>query len=59
MPYGIHDFQVLLLFEFEIKLRAMGNLETLGQPQPDRLFREPVDENPSKYCSRDKVALVR
>src|SRR5260370_40672063 len=42
MPGGIHDSQGLLLFEFEITLRAMGNLETLGQPQPDQLFREPL-----------------
>src|SRR5579859_1355070 len=59
LPGGIQDFQQLLLFEVKVKLGVVGNLETLRQPQPDRLFREPVNENPSKYCSRDKVTFVR
>jgi len=51
MPGSIHDFEQLLLFKVEVEFRAAGNLETFWQSQSYGLFREPVNQNPSKHRS--------
>ena len=43
-PRHIEDFQQLLFFEIELKLRVVGDLEIFWQSQPHRLFGEPVDQ---------------
>src|ERR1700751_3650720 len=58
MPRSIHDFEQLLLFKVEIEFRSVGNLETFWQSQPYGLLREPVNQYPSKQCSRYEVALI-
>src|SRR5271169_5931757 len=58
LPGSIHDFEQLLLFKVEIEFRPVGNLETFWQSQSYGLFREPVNQNPTKYCSRYEIALI-
>src|SRR5260370_9449984 len=58
MPGSIPDFEQLLLFKVEIEFRAVGNLETFWQSQPYRLLRKPVNQYPSKQCSRYEIALI-
>src|SRR5258707_15104912 len=58
MPGCIHDFEQLLFFKVEVEFRAVGNLETFWQSQPYGLLREPVNQYPSKQCSRYQIALI-
>src|SRR6266436_3261485 len=58
MPGCIHDFEQLLFFKVEVEFRAVGNLETFWQSQPYGLLREPVNQYPTKQCSRYEVALI-
>ena len=58
MPRSIEDFEQLLLFEVEVKLCVVGNLEAFWQSQPHRLPRKPVNQNPSEHCPRYEIALI-
>src|SRR4029077_2993028 len=58
LPGSIHDFEELLLFKVEIEFRPVGNLETFWQSQSYGLLREPVNQYPSKQCSRYEIALI-
>src|SRR5258707_13277361 len=58
LPGSIHDFEQLLLVKVEIELRPVGNLETFSQSQSYGLFREPVNQNPTKYCSEYEIAFI-
>ncbi len=51
-------FEQLLPFKVEVEFRAVGNLETFWQSQPYGLLREPVNQYPSKQCSRYQIALI-